>query len=47
MRPVFYVMCALMIVVGLMLFLGGVAPVWCPSPLAIWLALVFVAQFLS
>jgi len=35
-----------MAVVGLMMFLGGVAPMWCPLPLAIWLALVFVVQWL-
>ena len=46
MRPVFYVACAFMAVVGLMMFLGGVAPMWCPLPLAIWLALVFVANWL-
>lgn len=46
MRPIFYVACAFMAVVGLMMFLGGVAPMWCLLPLAIWLALVFVANWL-
>lgn len=46
MRPIFYVACALMAVVGLMMFLGGVALMWCPLPLAIWLAMVFIADWL-
>ena len=34
MRPIFYVACALAVVIGLMMYLGGVAAVWCPLPLA-------------
>ena len=49
MRPIFYVACALAVVIGLMMmYLGGVAAVWCPLPLAIWLKLVccgFVVGF--
>jgi len=48
MRPIFYVACALAVVIGLMMYLDGVAAVWCPLPLAIWLKLVccgFVVGF--
>jgi len=44
MRPIFYVACALAVVIGLMMYLGGVAAVWCPLPLAIWLTLVVGAS---
>lgn len=47
MRPIFYVACAFMAVVGLMMFLGGVAPMWCPLPMAIWLGLAVVTVWVS
>ena len=45
MRPIFYVACALAVVIGLMMYLGDVAAVWCLLPLAIWLTLVVVVGF--
>lgn len=44
MQPVFYVACALAITLGLMMYLSGVAAVWCLLPLAILLTLTVVSK---